>query len=74
MPGCAPALRHLHNFTFGAPPSMGLSGASISGMRPGVERLASGLSRDLFVDDAQRHLDDLLRYDAVELESLDPPV
>ncbi len=72
-PGCNPALRHLFNFTFGATPSMGLSGASISGMRYGVARLVSGLARDLFLDDAQAHLDSLLRYDTPELTSLDPP-
>ena len=73
-PGCNPALRHLFNFTFGATPSMGLSGASISGMRYGVARLVSGLSRELFLDDAGQHLDSLLRYDTPELVSLDPPV
>ncbi len=73
VPGRAPALRHVHNFTFGATPSMGLSGASISGMRYGVERLVSGLSRDLFLDDAGLHLDSLRRYDTPELVSLDPP-
>jgi cation diffusion facilitator CzcD-associated flavoprotein CzcO len=73
VPGTSPALRHLHNFTFGATPSMGLSGASISGMRYGVARLVSGLARDLFLDDAQLHLDSLLAYDMPELTSLDPP-
>ena len=72
-PGSAPALRHIHNFTFGATPSMGLSGASISGMRYGVDRLVSGLSRDLFLSDAGLHLDSLLHYDNPELVSLDPP-
>lgn len=73
VPGANPALRHLHNFTFGATPSMGLSGASISGMRYGVARLVSGLSRALFLDDAQAHLDSLRGYDVPELTSLDPP-
>ncbi|MGI4958480.1 MAG: SidA/IucD/PvdA family monooxygenase [Janthinobacterium lividum] len=72
-PGTSPALRHIHNFTFGATPSMGLSGASISGMRYGIARLVSGLARDLFLDDAGRHLDSLLGYDVPELTSLDPP-
>ncbi len=70
-PGSNPALRHVHNFTFGATPSMGLSGASISGMRYGVSRLVSGLARDLFTEDAQAHLDSLLAYDIPELVSLD---
>lgn len=73
VPGGAPHLRHIHNFTFGATPSMGLSGASISGMRYGVDRLVSGLSRNLFLEDAGLHLDSLRRYDTPELVSLDPP-
>jgi FAD-dependent urate hydroxylase len=72
-PGSAPALRHLYNFTFGATPSMGLSGASISGMRYGVARLVNGVCRDLFREDAGAHLDSLMRYDTPELVSLDPP-
>ncbi|MFT8687898.1 MAG: NAD(P)/FAD-dependent oxidoreductase, partial [Novacetimonas hansenii] len=69
----APMLANIHNFTFSATPSMGLSGASISGMRFGVERLAQGLGRDLYVADGQAHLDSLLAYDTPELISLDPP-
>ncbi len=74
VPGETPALRHIHNFTFGATPSMGLSGASISGMRYGVARLVGGLSRALFLDDAGAHLESLLRYDTPELTSLDAPL
>ncbi|WP_242011215.1 NAD(P)-binding domain-containing protein [Acetobacter fallax] len=70
----ASMLAAIHNFTFSATPSMGLSGASISGMRFGVERLARGLIRDLFVADGQYHLDSLLAYDTPELVSTEPPV
>jgi len=70
----APMLAAIYNFTFGAMPSMGLSGASISGMRFGVEKLARGIARDLFVEDGDRHLASLLAYDTEELVSLDPPV
>ena len=73
IPGCNPALADIHNFTFGATPSMGLSGASISGMKYGVARLVSGLARDLFRSDAQAHLRSLLAYDTPELVSLDAP-
>ncbi|GBQ98206.1 oxidoreductase [Acetobacter nitrogenifigens DSM 23921 = NBRC 105050] len=69
----APLLAAIHNFTFSATPSMGLSGASISGMRFGVDRLARGLTRDLFVTDGQWHLDSLLNYDTPELISTEPP-
>jgi len=66
-------LRDIHNFTFGAMPSMGLSGASISGMRFGVDRLARGIARDLFVRDGAWHLQTLLDFNAEELISLEPP-
>lgn len=64
----------IHNFTFGAMPSMGLSGASISGMRFGVERLTQGIGRDLFLTDGDKQLQSLLDYNTDELISLDPPV
>lgn len=70
----ADMLSAIHNFTFSATPSMGLSGSSISGMRFGVTRLANGLVRDLFVADGQYHLNSLLAYNETELVSLEPPV
>jgi cation diffusion facilitator CzcD-associated flavoprotein CzcO len=51
-PGTAPFLGRLHNFTFGATPSLGVTGAAITGMRYGVRRLVNGLVRDLFREDA----------------------
>lgn len=70
----APMLKAIHNFTFAAMPSMGLSGASISGMRFGVERLVQAIGRELFVQDGEAHLQSLLDYDTDELVSLAPPV
>ena len=69
VPGAAPYLANIHNFTFGATPSMGLSGASISGMKYGVRRLVAGLARDLYVADGQAHLDSLRAYVTPELVS-----
>jgi cation diffusion facilitator CzcD-associated flavoprotein CzcO len=69
VPGTAPYLANIHNFTFGATPSMGLSGASISGMKYGVRRLVAGLARDLYVGDAEAHLASLLAYETPELVS-----
>ncbi|WP_068168351.1 NAD(P)-binding domain-containing protein [Neokomagataea thailandica] len=69
----ADMLSAIHNFTFSATPSMGLSGSSISGMRFGVERLARGIAEDLFVQDGDLHLGSLLSYQAAELISLEPP-
>ncbi|WP_408744566.1 NAD(P)-binding domain-containing protein [Acetobacter indonesiensis] len=69
----APMMAAIHNFTFAAMPSMGLSGASISGMRFGVERLAQAIGRDLFVQNGDKHLQSLLDYNTDELISLEPP-
>ncbi|GCD55946.1 NAD(P)-binding domain-containing protein [Acetobacter pasteurianus] len=69
----APMLAAIHNFTFSATPSMGLSGSSISAMRFGVEKLTFGIGRDLFVQDGEKHLQSLLDYNVDELVSLEPP-
>ncbi len=66
-PGVAPALRHIHLINYGATPSMGLSGASISGLKYGVARLADGLCQALWVDDAEAHMRSLLDYEDWEL-------
>jgi FAD-dependent urate hydroxylase len=73
-PGTAPFLGRLHNFTFGAMPSLGLTGAAIPGMRYGVRRLVNGLARDLFREDAAAYYRDLLAYAAPELETLETAV
>ena len=70
-PGTAPFLSRLHNFTFGAMPSLGLTGAAIIGMKYGVPRLVNGLVRDLFREDAATYYRDLLAYAVPELESLE---
>jgi FAD-dependent urate hydroxylase len=73
-PDSAPGLSNLYNFTFGAMPSMGLSGGSISGLRYGVPRLVSGIARDLFVADKDRHLASLPAYRTPELATLELPL
>jgi FAD-dependent urate hydroxylase len=70
-PGTAPFLARLHDFTLGAMPSAGLTGAAIPGMRYGLPRLVNGLARDLFLEDAAHHYQDLLAYDIPELETLE---
>lgn len=70
-PGTAPFLGRLHNFTLGAMPSLGLTGAAITGMKYGVPRLVNGLVRDLFREDAEAHYRDLVRFEERELKTLD---
>jgi len=73
-PGTAPFLSRLHNFTFGAMPSLGLTGAAIPGTKYGVRRLVNGLARDLFLEDSSTYYQDLLGYAVPELESLESAV
>ncbi|MGJ4946787.1 NAD(P)-binding domain-containing protein [Bradyrhizobium sp. HKCCYLS20291] len=70
-PGAAPFVRRLHQFTFGAMPSQGLTGAAIPGLKRGLRRLVQGLARDLFCEDAAHYYEDLRAYAQPELETLD---
>lgn len=72
QPGAAPFLARIHCITYAATLSMGLSGASISGMKYGVPRLADGLCRALWREDAEKHLAALQSFDLRELTSLIP--
>jgi cation diffusion facilitator CzcD-associated flavoprotein CzcO len=73
-PGTAPFLGRLHNFTFGAMPSLGLTGAAIPGTKYGLRRLVNGLARDLFREDSSAYYQDLLGYAEPELETLESAV
>jgi cation diffusion facilitator CzcD-associated flavoprotein CzcO len=73
VPGNAPYLARLHNFTFGAMLSHGVTGAAVTGMKYGVPRLVGGLVRDLFREDADTYYSKLLEYAEPELETLDSP-
>src|SRR5262249_53245074 len=72
--GTAPFLGRLHNFTFGATPSLGVTGLAIAGMTYGVRRLVNGLVRDLFREDAPAYYRNLLTYAVPELETLESAV
>jgi cation diffusion facilitator CzcD-associated flavoprotein CzcO len=71
--GAAPWLSRIHNFTYGATLSMGLSAASISGMKYGVPRLIQGVVGDLFHEDADYHFQNLSDYSDLEITTLDLP-
>lgn len=65
-PGDAPWLRGVFNFSFGCLLSNGLGGASISGMKYGIDRLVSGITRQLYLEDADAHLAALDAYDVAD--------
>lgn len=73
-PGTAPYLKHLYDFTFGATPSMGLSGASISGMKYGVQRLVRGITASFYREDVESYYASLANYDEAELTADVAPV
>lgn len=66
VPGQAPHLRTLYNYTFGGLLSLGFGGASISGMKYSVQRLVAGITGSLFVEDREAHLESLRRFAEVE--------
>lgn len=72
-PGGAPVLARIHNFTYGATLSMGLSAASISGMKYGLPRLIRGVVGDLFREDVDHQFASLLAYDEQDIVTLDLP-
>jgi FAD-dependent urate hydroxylase len=65
--GSAPHLANIFSYTFAAMPSLACS-AGISALKFGVERIASGISRALFVEDADAHLQSLRDYAEQELD------
>jgi cation diffusion facilitator CzcD-associated flavoprotein CzcO len=67
VPGNAPYLANLFNFTFGGLLSLGFGGASISGMKYAVARLVFGLTRSLFLEDAELYYDSLCNFAEKEL-------
>lgn len=71
--GGAPWLSRIHNFTYGATLSMGLSAASISGMKYGMPRLIQGVVGDLFREDAEHHFQNLSDYSDLEITTLELP-
>ncbi|WP_407181357.1 FAD/NAD(P)-binding protein [Bradyrhizobium sp. STM 3562] len=64
--GAAPFLAHIFSYTFAAMPSLACS-AGISALKFGVDRIAYGITRSLFIEDADLHLQSLRDYNEPEL-------
>lgn len=62
VPGTAPWLARIHDFTFGPTMSFGPSGCSISTLRLAVPMLCAGVTRGLFVEDAELHWQALIAH------------
>ena len=71
--GSAPFLANIFSYTFAAMPSLACS-AGISALKFGVDRIAHGVSRGLFVEDADAHLQSLREYKEPELDLSSPAI
>lgn len=65
-PGETPYLSSIFNFTFGSLASLGFGGASISGMKYSIPRLVAGITRQLYVEDAEQYLKSLHEFNLKE--------
>lgn len=65
-PGEAPYLKHLYCYSFGAWLSLGFGGASISGMKYSIPKLAYAITRDIYSEYAHEFLQSLRDYDLQE--------
>ena len=63
VPGTAPWLTDIHDFTIGATMSLGPSGCSINAMNVAVPKLVEGITRGLFEGDVLHHWQRLKDYD-----------
>jgi len=66
VPGEAPYLSTLYNYTFGCLLSLGFGGASISGMKYSVPRLVGGITSSFFFEDRAHHLESLRNFAQAE--------
>ncbi len=62
VPGTAPWLADIHDFTIGATMSLGPSGCSINAMKAAVPKLVEGITRGLFAADLAHHWQTLQDY------------
>jgi len=66
-PGEAPFLKNIYSHTFGAMASLG-GAAGISQLKFSTDRIAFGITRQLFLDDAEAYVPSLKSYDIGELD------
>lgn len=63
IPGTAPYLAAIFNYTFGCLPSLGFGGASISGMKYSLPRVVAGVTRRLYREDIDFYFAEMRAYD-----------
>jgi cation diffusion facilitator CzcD-associated flavoprotein CzcO len=68
LQGTQAGLERIHVFNWGSTMSHGALAGDIPGLEVGARRLAQGLARDLFIEDADRHWQRLQAHDEDELK------
>lgn len=68
LQGGAPGLGRVHVFNWGSTLSHGALGGDIPGIEAGARRLAQGVARDLFLEDADLHYRRLLAHNEDEMK------
>jgi cation diffusion facilitator CzcD-associated flavoprotein CzcO len=68
VPGRAPYVSSVFNYTFGCLLSLGFGGASISGMKYSLPKLVSAITRQLYCEDKDAHFESLMNFDVKEFE------
>ena len=68
VPGQTPVLRNLFCFNYGASVTIAHSGASLSGLRYGIEPLIHGLTYALWMDDEPTHFDRIQRWSDMDTD------
>jgi cation diffusion facilitator CzcD-associated flavoprotein CzcO len=68
VPGAAPYLKSIFSYTYAAMPSLACS-AGISALKFGADRIGLGITRELFLGDADHHFSTLLDYSEPELDT-----
>jgi cation diffusion facilitator CzcD-associated flavoprotein CzcO len=71
-PGTAPHLSRIFNFNYRAFVSMGLSGSAISGFKYSLPRLVDGITRSLFLEDAETIFEQFKSYAEPEMVGMVP--
>jgi cation diffusion facilitator CzcD-associated flavoprotein CzcO len=72
-PSDAPQLHGLFAFNYAALVSLGLSASALSGLRTALPRVVKGITDQLFLDDREALVADLLAYDEPEFLGEWPP-
>ncbi len=72
-PADAPDLHGLFAFNYAALVSLGLSASALSGLRTALPRVVKGITDQLFLDDREALVADLLAYDEAEFVCEWPP-